>query len=306
MRAIVVSIILLISAATGLSQPNIRIHADIPGDSAYADSVMAVSTSRLESLLGPIAIDSLDVFIVASQEKFDSLVGSALPDWGAGVAIPYRHRIVIKSPLILPGEKSLGELVAHEFSHIALARSAGYRSLPRWLDEGLAMYTSAEWSWDDNVAMGLAVVFGTSMTLNEIELLNRLPGDRAQVAYSESYLAVRYLLDTYGKSGFQLLLDNLRSGRRLDYAFTTATGADYNAFQQEFLTYLQGRYNIITLLFDSNLLWVLLALVIVLAFVLSRLRRRKRFREMEEYDKLHSTDFDYGKVEEPDEDKPWS
>ena len=61
----------------------------------------------------------------------------------------------------------------------------------------------------------------------------------------------------------------------------------------------------LTLIFNSNLIWILMALVIIVGFILNRLRRKKRLEEFDEYDKYHSTDFDYGNVEEPDEDKPW-
>ena len=117
------------------ARAEIPIVADIRGDSAYADSVIKVTAARLDRLIGPVPDEYLEVHIVASQGRFDSLSGGALPDWGAGVAIPYRRLIVIKSPLITPGDKSLGELVAHEITHVSLARSLNFQPVPRWLDE---------------------------------------------------------------------------------------------------------------------------------------------------------------------------
>lgn len=306
MSRIILTSILLIISLSGQSTAGYRIRADISGDSAYVDSVIAVTDARLRELLGDFPDDSLDIYITATTDKFDSLAGNAVPDWGAAVAIPYRRMIVIKSPLILPGDKSLGELTAHEYGHIALARAAGFRRLPRWMDEGLAMYLSAEWGWGDNLAIAQAVALDRLIPLAEIEYINRFNYDKAQLAYSESYLAFKYLLDIYGRSGFHILLDNIKAGRRIDYAFIAATGSDYEAFETEFSAHLHGRYNIVTWFFNSNLLWVLLALIVVLGFILSRVRRKKRMEEIDEYDQLHSTDFDYGKgVEEPDEDDPW-
>jgi len=303
-RLAAVSALLMIVWAAP-AQASYRIIADIAADAVYADSVIRVTMGRLSNLIGPIPADSLDVYIVTRIKAFDSLAGPSIPDWGAAVAIPGEYRIVIKSPLILPGEKSLGELVAHEFSHIALARAMHYRPAPRWLDEGLAMYASAEWGWEDNLAMGWAVISGNIIPLSEIEKLNRFQGDQAEVAYSQSYLAFTYFLDTYGRSGLAILLDELGSGHDLDYAFVAATGSSTRAFEREFSAFVHGRYNVITLIFGSNILWVLLAMIIVVGFILNRLRRRKRLREFDEYDKYHSTDFDYGEVEKPDEDKPW-
>jgi len=299
-------ILALILLATALqAAPMYRITADLPADAAYADSVITVTAARLSNLLGTPGPDSFDVYIVASAARFDSLTGPSIPDWGAAVAVPYKNLIVVKSPLILTGEKALGELVAHEYSHLALARAVRNRPVPRWLDEGMAMYASAEWSWSDNLAMGWAVLSGNIIPLSKIEQLNRFASSQAQVAYSESYLALRYFLDTYGQSGLQIFLADIAAGEGIESAFISAIGTDQAGFEREFSTYLHGRYNVITMLFDSNILWILLALLIVVGFIMYLVRRKKRFEEFDEYDKYHSTDFDYGEVEEPDEDKPW-
>lgn len=295
--------LLLSAVAAG---DGLRIIADVPVDAVYADSVVQVTARRLQTLIGVSRPESLDLYVVATQEAFDTLTGGAIPDWGAGVAIPFKHRIVIKSPRILPGEKPLGELVAHEYGHSVLEQAVRYRDVPRWLNEGLAMYLSAEWSWDDNVAMARAVIGGGAIPLADIEYLNRFPSPKAQVAYSESYLAFKYFVDTYGPSSLRILLGEIASGRDIDAAFTAAIGADTDAFEREFSRYLQGRYNLVSFLFDSNLFWVLLALVVIVGFVIVRLRRRRRIEQLDEYDALHSTDFDYGEeIEKPDEDDPW-
>jgi hypothetical protein len=305
MKRIAIIFFFLALACQSQATASYRILSDIPGDAVYADSVIKVTDGRLRELIGPFSLDSLDVFIVASEARFDSLAGNAIPDWGAAVAMPHRHRIVIKSPLILIGDKSLGELVAHEYSHIAMTDAVRPRRPPRWLDEGMAMYVSAEWGWGDNLAIGWAVAIGSIIPLADIEQLNRFDDDKAQVAYSESYLAFKYFVDTYGISGLNILLRSIKAGRRLDYSFVAATGADQEAFEREFSVFLAGRYNLVTNIFSSNLIWVLLALVIVVGFIINRINRKKRLREFDEYDKYHSTDFDYGEVEEPDEDKPW-
>jgi len=280
-------------------------HADIPADSIVCSRAVSFYLAKIEKITGPIEQTPLDIFIVASEERFDSLAGSSIPDWGAGVAMPYRNRIVIKSPIIIPGEKSLVELLAHELSHIALARQTWGQRVPRWFDEGMAMYMSAEWGWSENLSIGTAVVFGATIPLNEIEKLNRFDADKAHVAYSESYLAFRYLHETYGVSSIRILLDNIRRGRSIDNAFIAAIGGDQMVFEREFMTYLHGRYNVITLIVNSNMLWIGLALIVIIGFALSRLRRKKRMDQFDEYEKLHSTDFDYGEVEEPDEENPW-
>ena len=304
MRSVGYTILALVFFSLPLSA-SIKIVSDFHGDSAYADSIIRITGDRLYELIGISSPDSLTVFIVATEDKFDSLAGDAVPDWGAGVAIPIRRLIIIKSPLILPGDKSLGELVAHEYTHVVLAQAVAFRPVPRWLNEGMSMYVSAEWGWGDNLSISWAVVLGSVIPLQEIERLNRFDGGQAGVAYSESYLAFKYFVDTYGISSLNILLNTIKAGRSHDYAFVAATGIDQADFEREFAAVLNGRYNLLTLIFNSNLLWILLALLIVVGFILNRIKRKGRMEQFDEYDKLHSTDFDYGNVEEPDEDKPW-
>lgn len=306
MNRLIFAILLLAVSFFSYVNAAISIRADISADSTYADSVISVTAERLHKLIGPAAPDTIEMYIVTSPKGFDSLTAGTIPDWGAGVAIPYLRRIVIKSPLILPGDKSLGELVAHEYTHMALDRRLDFQDAPRWLHEGMAMYFSAEWSWENNLAIGWAVITGTTIPLEEIEYLNRFSTRKAEAVYAESYLAFKYFLDTYGSSGLGILLNCLRDGRSFDDSFIAAVGGDYQTFDKEFADFLSGRYNLVIVLFSSEIFWIVLALLFIVAIVSVRLRRRRRLDELERYDQLHSTDFDYGRREQPDEDDRWN
>ncbi|MFH1699823.1 MAG: peptidase MA family metallohydrolase [Candidatus Zixiibacteriota bacterium] len=287
-----------------LSQVTIR--ADITYDSIIVDTAIKSTAVHFENLAGAAKHDSLTIYLVNSDDAFDSLVGSAMPDWGAGVAIPHRRIIVIKSPSYFPGEKSLYELTVHEYAHILLSRRVGHRQLPRWINEGMAMYLSAEWGWSDNLSMSWASVMGWTIPLRQIEKLNRFSPGKAETGYAESYLAFKYFLDTYGKSSLVIFIDSIKSGRSYDDAFIDAIGANYFGFEKEFSEFLATRYNLISLIFNSNLLWLILAAIIVIGFIISRIKRKSRMEKLEDYDRLHSSDFDYGdEAEKPHEDNPW-
>ena len=65
------------------AQPAYRIVSDIPGDAAYADSVIQVTDARLRELIGPFEFDSLAIYIVTSEKRFDTLSGGSVPVRGA-------------------------------------------------------------------------------------------------------------------------------------------------------------------------------------------------------------------------------
>ncbi len=251
-----------------------------------------------------------DIYIIDNLADFKKLIGTTFPDWGAAAALPYRRMMAIKSPAHFPLGKSLRELVMHEYGHLALGDRIRPMHAPRWLDEGVAMYTAAEWGWQNNLAMGRAALFGDFISLHEIEGLNRYSEGKASVAYAQSYLAVKYLLDNYGIESFNILLDGIKSRKPIDEALTDAIGGTYREFEKEFNLFLNDRYNWGSIFVDTYFLWIFLALVVFIGFVLQYRKRKKYYDKWAEEEKYQSTDFDYGDPDNPeqidDEDKPWS
>lgn len=281
-----------------------------PSQASQVDSALGRAHAKLVHLLR----DSLDyrpeLYVVDDAERFSELVGGKFPDWGAAAAIPYKGQIVIKSPDRFVVQKSLTELVAHEYAHLALAGRLGLREAPRWLDEGLAMYVAAEWGWSQNLAMSKAAVFRQFISLEEIDRVNRFNAGKAEVAYAQSYLAVKYFVDQYGLDALTILLDDLAAGRTLDSALMRSTGSTTESFETEFHEYLTQRYNLTSFLMDTFWLWIFLAFVVVIGGLLKYRRRRQYYKKWEEQERYESTDFQYGKgraedVDPDEDDEPW-
>ncbi|MCK4461083.1 MAG: LPXTG cell wall anchor domain-containing protein, partial [candidate division Zixibacteria bacterium] len=67
-------------------------------------------------------------------------------------------------------------------------------------------------------------------------------------------------------------------------------------------------FNIATLFMDTMFFWLGLAMIVIIAAFLRYRKRRKYYKQWEEEEKLHSTDFDYGDPDNPeqiDDDEPW-
>lgn len=273
-----------------------------------SDSVLTRTRLQLTTMLQDSLAFTANVYLVDNIEAFERLIRGRFPDWGAAAAFAPRQRIVIKSPDKFSLGKPLWQLLAHEYTHLAVSHRTGLFESPRWFTEGLAQMVSTEWSWTDNLAMGKAAVFGQFIPLHEIELMNRFNQSKAGVAYSQSYLAVKYFYDTYGANAVNIFLDRVRDGASLDDALMASTGSDYAQFEHEFQTFFTTRYNLVTLMADTMWLWLALALVVVIGAYLKFRKRRHYYRKWEEEEKYHSTDFDYGdprNPEKPDDDEPW-
>ncbi len=274
------------------------------------DSAVSSARAELEIIIQDTLAYKPSIYIENSLEDFGKRIGGLVPDWGAAVAIPYRKEIVIKSPANFRLGKSLYELTKHEYAHLALADRFGPVRPPRWLDEGLAMYTAFEWSWSNSFALSRAVVFGGLVNLNEVERLNGLDRNTAETAYAQCYVAIKYMLDTYGVESLNILIDSLARNVPMDRAMMAATGSNFAGFEKEYLNYLKSRYNLLTLFIDMSYLWLILAIVVVIGFILRYRKRKQAYDRWDEEEKLHSTDFDYGDPDNPeeieDEDKPWA
>ncbi len=304
----------------------VNIYADDAGDSdlspyydyyastkqfvSVVDSAVVRARDELIIILGDSLYYRPKIFIENNQTDFKNRIGAAVPDWGAAVALPYKQMIVLKSPANFRLGKSLFELIKHEYTHLALQDRLNHIEPPRWLNEGLAMYIAFEWGWTSNIALSNAVVFGSVVPLREIEKMNRFPEGQARIAYAQSYMAVKYLLEQYGFDSFNILLDNLRDRQSIDDALITATGSNYDGFEKEFNNYLRTKFNLLTIFIDMSYLWLFLAIVVIVGFFLNYSKKKKKYKEWDEYDKYHSTDFDYGDSDNPeqvdDEDKPWA
>ena len=292
----------------GIAREHFVFHAQGSRYLATADSVLTRTRLSLIELLGDSLPYVPSVYIVEDIDYFRRLIRGLIPDWGAAAAFPQRELIAIKSPDEFNINKSIEELLAHEYTHLVVAHKTGFYSAPRWFEEGMSMYVSTEWGWWDNIAMSRAAVLGNVIPLSEIEDLNRFSANKAHVAYAESYLAVQYIVEYYGTESLTIFLDEIAQGATVSASLMAAVGADYAEFEQEFYQHLTKRFNIVTLFMDTMLFWLGMAVVVVVATFLRFKKRRSYYKKWEEEEKLQSTDFDYGDPDHPertDDDEPW-
>jgi len=70
----------------------------------------------------------------------------------------------------------------------------------------------------------------------------------------------------------------------------STTGSDFSGFQKEFEDYLKKRYQFIALLGDTFLLWLGLAFLIVLIYVMKKRKTKKILKRWEKEDEDLLTD----------------
>jgi hypothetical protein len=293
-----ISILLFLGTKLSFAQPTFPPEADPPlaesiphfdiyaHDKNIAQNVkidLESSYQRISSFLDDTLTQLVSVYVVDSDEEFRSMVGRGFPDWGTACAIPNQNLIVLKSPLHFNynSNSTLSQLVAHELAHIFLGNLAKGIALPRWLDEGFAMHQSQEWRFGQDTKVAYAVFTGSLLRLSQIESVNAFRESKAELAYTESFLAVSYLTGEYGEEAIRELVDHLASGTSIDLAFLKTIGSNYLTFQLDFDNYIKSKYNWISFFGDTYLLWVGLAFLILFFYLVKKRHAKKILKEWE-------------------------
>ena len=225
----------------------------------------------------------IGVVLASSESEFNQFQpkNKPLPSWAVGVAYPSRNVMVIRSPRLIQGNiKDTLKTFTHELCHLVLASGFGGRPIPRWLNEGLAMYESYEWRPSQDYLMARAVLSGTLIPLEDLTQAFGGNHFNVQKAYLQSYSLVHYLFSTYGPSQFHQFVLLLSKGNSFEKARMDAFEITPHAFEKKWERYLAFRFNWIPVLTSAGVLW---ALITFFLFGIFFIRKRKNKKILEEW-----------------------
>ncbi|HEX4347144.1 MAG TPA: tetratricopeptide repeat protein [Vicinamibacterales bacterium] len=177
--------------------------------------------ARIGSLLSTYPTSAVPVMLYTT-EQFQDVTRS--PSWAAG-----SYDGVIRVPMrgALDKPEELDRVLAHEYTH-ALVHVLAPRAIPAWINEGLASaLESADTAWADTiVASAPASIPLATLTSS----FGRLNGPAATVAYAESALTMKALLDDIGGAGVVNLIRDLGEGQSFDTAFAHRAQESFTTF----------------------------------------------------------------------------
>ncbi len=207
---------------------------------------------------------------------------AGLPSYAAGAADPRAGRIIVV--LSRCGSYPFGDAgqtLRHELSHVLLARGLGFVA-PRWLDEGLAMRTAAEWGFSDELysALALPAVAHGSWHLDRVDA--DFAGGEGQVRRSYA-LAKGFVRDLF-KSDADLA-EFIREARRdgsVDRAFRVRFGISPDAAFSHWAKNLPWWGEWVVALSNPNILWMGVAVLFLLAAFAAWRRRKRRYAELDD------------------------
>lgn len=122
--------------------------------------------------------------------------------------------------LLVLGSGSLAKGTAsHELTHILTHRAGDsvFRSVPGWLDEGLAEYGNIDPGFSYDVALEFAIATNRLLPITSMTVLPGNPED-VIIFYGQARSIVRFMVNTYGPDKMRELMALLKSGKGIDDA----------------------------------------------------------------------------------------
>ena len=169
---------------------------------------------------GPIPV------VVYPDRSFDK-EGHA--SWSAAV---YDGKIRLPAAGADPHSLAFRGTLFHEYAHALLHRATAGKSIPAWLNEGLAEV--ARYRADVGPA-ALCLADSHSFRLRSLEgSFQGLNQHAAFYAYLESRHAVERVIDRFGERGVRAVLSEVSRGSPFALAFEKALGVEYGAFTRAF------------------------------------------------------------------------
>jgi peptidase MA superfamily protein len=232
---------------------------------------MAIALARIAGRptkwpgLGPVDPGPIRLIVVPDSRRLDSLTGGRAPSWGAAIALPDAHTILLRADA-----GDLSQTLRHELAHLALHRKVQGR-VPLWFDEGYAGWAAGEWERLGSLELNLSVVWGAIPDLRSLDGALRGAPSTADAAYALAVSAVLELARRNPSGTLEPLLSSLSAGEDFDAAVRKTTGLTIGRFEESWQRAVKQRYSIGVWLVAGGG-WLIMALLVA---GLVRLRRRR-------------------------------
>ena len=261
--------------------------------------------SELQATLGQTVLSHVEVRIARTAQDMAMLAPPEAPPppYATGVAYSSLHLVIVS--LSAPGPAGDGtnveEVFRHELAHVALDDATLGHHVPRWFNEGFAIHTSGESPYLRRKTLWDATLSKKVIPLSELD--QSFPSDNydVSIAYAESADFVRFLVRHSDEKRFASLIDRVRNGSSFDRATGDAYTTNLRKLEFEWREDLGKRFTLTPVLLGGSLLWVLLAGMMVMAYVKKRRRAKETLARWEREE--HAMDVAHARALQAERDR---
>jgi hypothetical protein len=210
-----------------------------------------------------------------------SQVAKTTPGWISGFAVGAQS-VAILFPARTPGypDSNFEELVLHEIGHILVFRAAGGNEVPRWFNEGLALFVGRPWTLEDRSRVSWALLRRERTALNELDRFFGMNRAAARHAYALSGAFVQDMIQRHGSDSPAQILASVAAGIPFEASFEQAVGLSLSDAEQSFWSRFTFWYRWLPIITSSATLWIVITLLFLVA---ARLRRQRTAELMERW-----------------------
>lgn len=237
----------------------------------------------LAARLGQRVLGDVHVRIARTPGEMAELApaGAPFPRYASGVA--YSSLGLVLLTVTPPSPNALHDLPVtfrHELAHVALHDALGGARVPRWFNEGFAVFASGEGSVERLQSLWLATLSEDFQSLGELERTFPADATEASVAYAQAADVVRFLVRRQDADRFRSMISRMRptsadTGQSFESSLRDSYGVDLASLELEWREDVGRRYTFWPVLFSGGLLWI----GMIGLFVVAWRRRARRNRE---------------------------
>jgi len=185
----------------------------------------------LQQDTGVVIDQQVQMFIYGSHTDLMKSLSAGANEWTGGQDFPEYGVVVIG---VAPSELDWGKgATTHELTHQVIHQKIrsplGDLSMPRWMDEGLAVYYETyPGTLDTQFSLPLKRAIQNDSLVPMRTIAGNFPTDSnaANLAYAQSYSMVDFIYRHFGKDKMTEILQQFKIGGAYDDIFKTVLGVD--------------------------------------------------------------------------------
>jgi len=253
------------------------------GEGKNASEVLTAIADNINDIQAELGVRlpyTPQLYLTTSQAEFDRITGGLLPEWSEGVSSAGTGQIVLKSPSFSKTIAEVKQTAIHELTHLMIAQKTG-NNIPRWLNEGLAQLLANQMQGESKLLISRALWSGSLLPLRDVDYVDRMPQKNAELAYSQSFNAAAFLVQTYGWKSLRNLLSALGQNQSTDEAFYQVYQFDHAGFESLWVQHLQKSTKWMILLDTQLYIFTGATILVLLSGIMVLRRRRQAYRRWE-------------------------
>ena len=267
-------------------QVKVDAREDLQTLAAYTRETVRKAVGRFSPYLG-VPSGTLEFFIAHSTEEMKAKLGAIPPYWSSAITVFPDGYVILKSPTLAQGTlRQFRRTTEHELVHLIHGRQIPLNLFPNWFTEGLAVYLTDDFDLAERTVLSRAVARKRLIPLERLDEMLRMDHVNARLAYSQAASAIEFLVQIYGPAVIRDILSAMQKNKDFAKSLEQTTGLQSADFSSYWQSYLNKHYRWIFLLDIQHILWYLMPLLLIFAYLVVRRRNTRRLQDWEEMEIL--------------------